>query len=407
MTTAAPTLPYYPAVLPRPRSNRAGLLATIGPALLVSAGYLDPGNWGTDVAAGAQAGHRLIWVLGAATLAALFLQQLAGRLGAVSGHDLAQLMRARLPLPVRRILMPGILAALAVTEVVEVFGVVIAIQLLTGWSAVAATGPAALLVIALVLAPPGTGRRSVYCCLGLIGAVYLALLAFRGGGEVLAGLRPSGMPARDLPIAIGMIGAVVMPHNVLLHASLARDLARQAPAEALRRLLRSSAISTAVALALAFAVNCAIVVLAAQLAPGGNGISVTFDRLHASYGRAAALLFASTLLAAGLASSVTGSIASADVLTQFHPGLAVPAAARRLACLIPAVILAVSGLPVITVLVWSQVLLTLALPLVVLPLLWFTSQRSVMGAHTVGPLTATVGIALTAAVMVAGGMSLV
>ncbi|MCW2525968.1 MAG: iron/manganese transporter, partial [Pseudonocardiales bacterium] len=219
MTTMVRATPSDPTTRRRGQRNASGArLRALGPAVFVSAGYVDPGNWATDVAAGAKFGFSLIWVLAAATLAALFIQQLSARLGVASGEDLATLMHTRLGINVRRLIVPPVLCALVVTEIVEVLGVVIGIQLLTGWPAYQAIPAACLLVLVVVLAPRRFGRGVVYGCLGFVSLVYLVLLADHGLGDVAAGMRPTTLPPGGLPVAIGIVGAVIMPHNVLLHS---------------------------------------------------------------------------------------------------------------------------------------------------------------------------------------------
>ena len=320
-----------------------------------------------------------MWVLGAATLAALLLQQVSARVGLATGRDLASLIATSLPRPLRLGATPPILAALAVTEVVEVLGVVIGVQLLTGWGHGAVPVAAALVVLA-VAAPARFGRGAVYGCLALVGAVYIAVILSSGGGEIAGGLRPSALPHGALPVAVAMIGAIVMPHNILLHSALARDL-RRTSGEEPRRLLRRSFAATGIALALALLVNCAITSLAARSAAGAEdaGLDVAVDGLQQAVGPAAAALFALTLIAAGLASSVTGGLASADAMAALLPRLRIGMVQRRLLCLIPAGLVAASGLPEISVLMWSQVVLTLALPVVLIPLLWFASRPALMG----------------------------
>lgn len=324
-----------------------------------------------------------MWVLGAATLAALLLQQVSARLGLATGRDLASLIATSLPRPLRLGLTPPILTALAVTEVVEVLGVVIGVQLLTGWGAEAVPVAAGLVIIA-VAAPARFGRAAVYSCLAFVGVVYIGVVVVGGGAGIAGGLKPTPLPHGSLPVAVAMIGAIVMPHNILLHSALARDLRRDSPDDP-RRLLRRSFAATGIALALALLVNCAITALAARGTAGaggtgGAGLDLAVDGLQQSIGPAAAALFALTLIAAGLASSVTGGLASADAMGALMPRLRLGMIQRRLLCLIPAGIVAASGLPEIAVLMWSQVVLTLALPMVLIPLLWLTSQRALMGA---------------------------
>ncbi len=389
----------------RARARRGNVAATLSPALLICAGYVDPGNWGTDVVAGAQFGYRLVWVLAAATGAALFLQHLSARLGLASGQDLASLLRTRLTRAGRMTLIPPLLGALVVTEVVEVLGVVIGVQLLTGWPTTMSVAAAALMVLLILVAPPGGSRRAVYACLALVGALYLTVLARHGAGPVAAGLRPGALPPGGLPVAVGMVGAVVMPHNLLLHSALARDLRARtdAPAE-LARLQRGSLATTALALLIALAVNCAIMSVSADSAPhpGGSGLSQALAHAGRVFGPATSALFALTLIAAGLASSITGGMASADVIGRLLPSAPGSGAARRVGCVVPAATVAFSGLPEVTVLVWSQVVLSLVLPLIVVPLVYFTSCPAVMGAQRLGRCARVGAVAVAAGLVVAG-----
>ena len=235
-----------------PRAGRRGgpprWPRMVGPALLVSAGYVDPGNWGTDVAAGAAAtGTGSIWVLAAAILAALFLQQLAARVGLATGHDLATLLRRHVRRAALRLIMPPLFLALAVTETVELLGVVFGVRMLTGWSVV--TGGAGCRpdwCWPCWRRPAPTARRVVYGCLGLVAVVYLAALGGHGAIRGASCAHASGrLPAGSAPVAVGLIGSIVMPHNILLQSALARDLAGTDPVARGRSPLRGSLVTTA------------------------------------------------------------------------------------------------------------------------------------------------------------------
>jgi manganese transport protein len=410
MTNVSVSAPPLTPLTPLPAVRRpvlpAGVARTAGPALLVAAGYVDPGNWGTDVSAGAQFGQRLVWVLAAATVAALFLQHLSALLGFASGQDLASLLRGRLPAPARALVFPPLLVALAVTEVVEVLGVVIGVRMLTGWPVPASAGLAAALVLAVLVAPAGPGRRTVYGCLALVGAVYVAVLLREGLAGTASGLRPAVLPPGGMPVAVGLVGAVVMPHNVLLHSALARDLRHTAGPARAARLRRGSLLTTGVALVVAFAVNCAIMSVAATgTGSGPDGLAGVLDAAQPAFGAATSALFAVTLIAAGLASSFTGGLVSTDVVRRLLPALPGSDTARRVCLLAPAVAVAGSGLPEVAVLVWSQVVLTVALPLVLVPLIWFTGRRELMGAQLPGRLVRATAAALTAILIVAAAAS--
>ena len=274
----------------RPAVAAAGWAPAAATAALVSAGYVDPGNWGTDVAAGGAAGGRLLWVLALALAAALFLQQLAVRVTLGSGRDLPQLLSELLPQPVRALVMSAILIALAVTEIVEVFGIQIALGLATGWPAPVSTAAAFGLIVLLLGLPTRFGRRATYLCLGLIGVVYLGF--FLGHTtQTAAGLRPGGLDHAEIPLCLGLIGAVVMPHNLLLQSMLARRDATRSGIHP-RLFLRRTGVTTAVALLGAFVLNTSITLLA-QHAPGTVGdLGGTFTALRNGWGGALAMLFA-------------------------------------------------------------------------------------------------------------------
>jgi manganese transport protein len=198
-----------------------------------------------------------------------------------------------------------------------------------------------------------------------------------------------------------------MPHNVLLHSALARDLRPAADPRQLARLRRGSLLTTAGALLVAFAVNCAIMSVAAtSTAAGPGGLAGALHAAGPTFGAATSALFALTLIAAGLASSLTGGMAGADVARRLLPALPGSDTARRACCLAPAVAVAASGLPEVTVLVWSQVVLTLALPLVLVPLVRFTGDAALMGDQVPARPVRLAAAALTALLVGAGVASL-
>ncbi|MHA3703460.1 divalent metal cation transporter [Jatrophihabitans sp. YIM 134969] len=389
------------------RARRWTLVRPIVPALLVAAGYVDPGNWGADVASGARFGYQLVWVLGLATVCAGFLQVLAARVGIASGQDLATLIATRVPFGGRLVLVPPLLAALAVTEIVEVLGVVVGVQLLTGWSTLPSLLVAGIAVVAVCLAPPGPTRVVVLSCLGLVAVVYVGVLAVSGGGAV-AGVVPSALPPGGLPVTVALVGAVVMPHNILLHSTLARDTRHELAVTdppSLRRAARGGVAATVVALVLALAVNLGITSVAVPVGASASGSSLA--SVVATFGPAATVLFAVTLIAAGLASTVTGGMVGADTLRQLLPGLRLGDPARRALCLVPAGVVVATGLPEVTVLVWSQVVLTAALPLVLVPLVVFAGRRDLCGALTVSQPVRAAAAVVVATLGGAGIVSLV
>lgn len=367
-----------------PRGVLAGVrsgLAFAGPAFLVAVGYMDPGNWGTDLAAGSRFGYRLLWVLVAANLIAIVLQYLSAKLGIATGKDLAALVGSRLRRGPRLAYWAVVQVAMLATEMAEFIGVVIALQLLTGIGLLPAVALGAALVLGLLVSR--SMRRielAIFALLGVIGAAYVLeiFLARPPAGAVMGGLVPS-IDGESLPVAVGILGAVVMPHNLFLHSGLICQRRGSAPP---RRVLRRATVETVIALNLALLVNAAILLTAAA-AFGGRGLQVdSLGQAHQTLtpilGPLAAAGFAIALLAAGLASSTTGSLAGQYVFDGLL-GLKVPLLLRRMVTMIPAVAVMAVGVNEVDALVWSQVVLSLALPAVAIPLVVLTSRRDVMG----------------------------
>ena len=391
------------------RSRRSSLRAATtfaGPAFLVSVGYMDPGNWGTDLAAGSRYGYQLLWVLVAANLAALFLQRLSAKLGIVTGKHLAQIIGEQTGAWPRRAYAALALTAMLVTETAEFLGVVVALRLLLRLPLLAAVTLGALLVVGLLALGAHRARpleRAVFGLLGMVAVAYVVelWLAPPPIGGVLGGLAP-GLPAGALPVALGILGAVVMPHNLYLHSGLVLD--RRGDGSNPRGLLRRCTIESGVALNLALLVNAAILLMAASTFYGSGQEVDSLGEAHATLtplvGPAAALAFGLALLAAGLASSITGGIATQYVIdgliriNRFRSPLV-----RRLFAMVPATILLAAGVPEITALVWSQVILALTLPAVIIPLLLLVKSRQMMGDHAIGRPALAVGIVLTVALV--------
>jgi manganese transport protein len=382
--------------------------AFAGPAFLVSVGYMDPGNWGTDLKAGAVYRYDLLWVVALSSLMAIVLQILSARLGLATGKDLAQACRDFYPGWTR---IPNWLlceAAIAACDLAEVLGSAVAIHLLSNghiplfW-AVIITAFDVLLILAL----QGLGMR-------LIEAVILALVLTIAGCYfvelfVLPPTRPDfAEMARALvsprlatagmaTLAIGIIGATVMPHNLYLHSALVQT--RRHNGGPPQRAIRYNTIDTVVALSAAFLVNGAILVLAATVFhdrgattydDNTDWIMVAFHTLAPLLGTAAAsTLFAVALLASGQSSTITGTLAGQVVMEGFLHWRVKPWVRRlstRLIAILPAVlIIGLKGADHVTdLLVLSQVVLALQLPFAMFPLLHFTGSKKRMGAQVCG-----------------------
>jgi manganese transport protein len=390
--------PSSAAIDVRGRSGRARVLAFLGPATLVSVGYMDPGNWATDLEGGARFGYALLWVLVLSNAMALLLQTLSARLGLVTGHDLAQACSAAWSRPVAIALW--VLAELAIVacDLAELLGSAIALNLLFGipllWGATIT-----VLDVFLVLALQRWGVRAlesaVLVLVVTIAGCLFAQVAMVGPdpAQVVRGLVPTWEPA-SLAIAIGILGATVMPHNLYLHSALVRTRRFDRDERGLREAMRANLIDTGVSLNVALLVNASILILAAA-AFGARGIVVDDLRdAHALLapllgGGAAALLFAIALLCSGQSATITGTLAGQIVMEGFLRMRLPPVARRtitRLVAVVPAVaVLAIAGdAGTMPLLIASQVVLSLQLPFAIVPLIRLTGSRALMGAHATG-----------------------
>jgi manganese transport protein len=375
-----------------------------GPGLLIAVGYMDPGNWATDIAAGSQFGYSLLFVVLLSSLAAILLQVLALRLGIVAQKDLARACRDRYGKTANRALWAMAEIAIIACDVAEVLGSALALHLLFGMSlalGIVVTAFDTLLVLGL----KGKGFRQVEAIvLGLvatIGACFAIELALVGPDwhAVALGFVPHVEALRDpnaLYLAIGILGATVMPHNLYLHSSIVQTRSVGSGDTDTRSALRLSTLDTVGSLALALLVNAAILVLAARAFHGTGHAGVTeiqdaYHLLDPIVGSGvAALLFGVALLASGQSSTFTGTIAGQVIMEGFLD-LKIPCWLRRVItrglALIPALcgVLWLGDAGVGTLLVASQVVLSLQLPFAIWPLVRLTSDAKVMGAFANGP----------------------
>ena len=382
------------------RGGRSGwrrALAFVGPGYLVAVGYMDPGNWAVDIAGGAAARYQLLAVVLAASLAAMFVQDLVVRLTAATGRDLATLLRERLPRPLSLAIWLATELAIVATELAELLGGAIAFKLLLGLPLVLGAAATAAITVLLMLGPVAAGGRIERVVVLLVAAVTLGVAAELAlvrpdFGAVLAGFVPDPAIVREptrLYLALGILGATVMPHNLYLHSGLVRDRLRdQAPQ--MRALAgRISALDSAMALTLAFLVNAAILVVAGAVLPGVGGdvgLEAAPRLLAGAVGSGlAAGLFAGALLAAGQSSTITGALAGQLVMQGFL-GRSLPTWLRLVlqrggALALALGLLATSGDAAgDRLLVLSQVVLSLTLPAVLLPLAWLSQRVARLGA---------------------------
>lgn len=378
------------------------IFSFLGPAYLVSVGYMDPGNWATDLAGGSKYGYTLIWVLLMSNLMALLLQGLSARLGIVRGRDLAQANREAYPKYVNFILYLLAEIAIAACDLAEVLGMAIGIQLLTGLPLVWGVSITVLdTFLLLYLQRLGIRKMEAFIItlVAIIAICFLIqiVLAKPHLGEVAKGLIPSVPDSTALYIAIGIIGATVMPHNLYLHSALVQTRKIEKTDQGIKLALRFNRIDTTVALNIAFLVNAAILILAATVffKTGNSGVAEIKEAhrlLPGFLGKTAPVLFALALIAAGQSSTVTGTLAG-QIIMEGYLSLRINPLLRRLItrmiAIVPAliVILVYGEDRVDALLVTSQVILSLQLGFAVIPLIQFVSDKKTMGKFAIGPVT--------------------
>jgi manganese transport protein len=375
-----------------------------GPGLLVSVGYMDPGNWATDIGAGSQYGYALLWVVVFSSLAAMLLQTLSLRLGLAARKDLARACRERYRPAVSRALWLMAEVAIVACDVAEVLGSALALHLLLGVSLLAGIAITALDTV-IVLGLQGKGFRQVEAIIlglvstiGLCFAVELFLVGW-DGHALLAGLVPrAGMLADPaaLVLVVGILGATVMPHNLYLHSSIVQTRLVGPSPRSRAAAIRLCTLDTVVSLGLALLVNAALLVLAAAAfhAHGRNQVTEIQDAYHLLDplvgGTAASLFFGIALLASGQSSTFTGTIAGQVVLEGFLK-LKIPCWQRRVITRVLALVPAFWGVwwlgegGVGRLLVGSQVVLSLQLPFAIWPLIRCTGDPALMGDLANGP----------------------
>ncbi|HTD97687.1 MAG TPA: Nramp family divalent metal transporter [Mucilaginibacter sp.] len=382
--------------------NKTGwrkLLAFIGPAYLVSVGYMDPGNWATDIAGGSAFGYKLIWVLFASNLIALLLQSLSARLGIVRGLDLAQASKNSYPRFVNFCLYILAQIAIIACDLAEIIGMAIGLQLLFHlpliWG-VSLTITDTVLMLFLMNKGMRKLEAFIMSMIFIIGLSFLIEMFIVGPDvvEIAKGFKPGNLTGSALYIAIGIIGATVMPHNLYLHSALVQTRKIVRSDEGIRSAIKFNLFDTTVALNLAFLVNAAILILAAS-AFFRNGyfevaeIQDAYKLLEHIFGSLAPALFAIALIASGQSSTITGTLAG-QIIMEGHINLRIEPWLRRLLTRLLAIIPAVftilyfgeNGLGNLIIL--SQVVLSLQLGFAVIPLIHFTSDRKRMGKFAIG-----------------------
>jgi len=401
------------------------LAAFAGPGYLVAVGYMDPGNWATDLAGGSQFGYALLSVVLLSSFVAMFLQWLSLRLGIASGRDLAQLCRERFGKRTSIFLWLGCETAIAACDLAEVIGTAIALKLLFHMPmlmGVSITVLDTLLILALQKRGFRYVEALVIALIGTISACLAVELMFCKPdlGGVLAGFVPTTRLVADpamLYIALGIFGATVMPHNLYLHSSIAQTRSFDLTPKGRRDAIRFSTIDCFAALALALFVNAAILILAAAAFHRGHPevaqIEDAYKLLSPVVGATiASVLFAAALLASGQNSTLTGTLAGQIVMEGFLNFRMSPAARRLLTrgiAVVPTfLVIAILGESSANkLLILSQVVLSLQLGFAVVPLVMFTSNREIMGSFVNARWLAATGYAVAALIVVVNGWLIV
>lgn len=383
---ATSTLTERQATSPRWRSR----LLLMGPAFVAAIAYVDPGNVAANLTAGASFGYLLVWVLVVANAMAVLVQYQSAKLGLATGQSLPEILGARLGTRSRRLYWVQAEVVAGATDMAEVIGGAVALNLLFGLPLLAGgivIGLASMLLLAL---QSHRGQRSFeYAVLILLGVIAVGFVSGLfvnppEAGSVLTGLVPRFEGTDTVLLAASMLGATVMPHAIYLHSALARDRHGFSPDPAVRtRLIRATRVDVAGALLLAGVVNIAMLLLAASSLRGIEGTD-TIAGAHAAVttalGPVIGVVFAIGLLASGLASTSVGCYAGATImggLLKFK----VPLMTRRVLTLIPALAVLGGGIEPTLALVLSQVLLSFGIPFALIPLIRLTGKREVMGIH--------------------------
>jgi manganese transport protein len=389
-------------------SGIRAFLPFLGPAVVASIAYMDPGNFATNIQAGAKYGYTLLWVVLAANLIAMLFQALSARLGIITGRNLAEMCREKYPRPLVWVMWVVSEIAAMATDLAEFLGGAIGLSLLFGMPLIAGMAVTAVVTYGILLFERA-GFRLMELIIGALVAtialsylieIFLAPVAW---GEVAAGLvTPQVADFGALVIIVGIIGATVMPHAVFLHSGLTQARAVPRNDSERRMLLRFSNREVIAALAVAGLVNMAMLVMAAAAFHSGfpevAEIETAYYMLTPLLGAAAAGVFLVSLIASGVSSSVVGTMAG-QVIMQGFVGFRIPIWLRRLVTMAPAFVVVALGVNATQALVISQVILSLALPIPMIALVHFTARRDIMGDFANGRLTTAAAVIGAAVVL--------
>ena len=391
--------------------RRGGLGAALlfaGPAVIASIAYMDPGNFATNIQAGASYGYTLLWVALLANLIAMLFQGLSAKLGIVTGRNLAEMSRDQFPQPVVIVLWIAVEIAAIATDLAEFVGGAIGLSLLFNIPLLAGMVVTGIVTYGVLLFEGGGFRPVELVIGGLVAAISLCYLAemfiapVDWDSAALHSVLPQIPDAAALTISVGIIGATVMPHAIYLHSGLTQNRAPARDDDERRTLLRFSNVEVVLALAVAGLVNMAMIMMASAAFHQGHSdvaeIETAYHTLTPLLGGAAAAVFLVSLLASGVSSSAVGTMAGQLVMQGFV-GFRIPLLVRRLVTMVPAFVVVALGVNATNALVVSQVVLSIVLPMPMISLVMFTRRRDIMGAFANSRLTDGLAILGTAVIL--------
>lgn len=395
-------------VLAGKRSGARSFFLFCGPAIIASIAYMDPGNFATNIEAGSSYGYSLLWVVLVANVMAMVFQTLSAKLGIVTGRNLAEMCHDQFSTPTRISMWIVSEIASMATDLAEFLGGAIGLSLLFDMPLLAGMGVTAIVTYGILLVQ-GKGFRPLELIIGGLVAVialcYVAEMFFASVSwkDVGLGLVTPSMPdSKALAISVGIIGATIMPHALYLHSGLTQNRASGQNDRERAKILRFSNVECVIALTLAGAVNIAMVVMAAAAFHSGHPevaeIQTAYHTLTPVLGGAAATFFLVSLMASGISSSTVGTMAG-QMIMQGFVSFNIPIWARRMVTMVPAFIVVVMGVNTTDALVYSQVVLSFALPIPMISLVMFTRSSVVMGTFANGPWTNLIAILATALIL--------
>ncbi len=403
------TLATARQVLAGDRGGWRASLAFVGPAVIASIAYMDPGNFATNIQAGARYGYGLLWVVLLANLIAMLFQGLSAKLGIVTGRNLAELCRDHFPRPVVWAMWVVSEIAAMATDVAEFLGGAIGLALLFHLPLLAGMTVTAIVTYGLLMCEAYGFRPLeliIGAIVGVIGLCYLVemfIAPVDWASAAFHAVTPQLADAGALFLAVGIIGATVMPHAIYLHSGLTQARVPVRDDSDRRKVVRFSNREVVVALTVAGLINMAMVMMASGAFHAGHPdvaqIETAYHTLTPLLGAGAASVFLLSLIASGVSSSTVGTMAG-QMIMQGFVGWRIPIWLRRLVTMLPAFVVVALGVNATNALVVSQVILSIALPLPMIALLIFTGRRDIMGAFVNSRLTRVVALVGTAVVLI-------